>query len=181
MWAVVVVSFVLVVYAAVLFNRLVGMRNLVKNGWADVDVYLKRRAELIPNLVETVKGYAAHESGTLEKLANARAAAMASLSVVERGAKEGAVTAEVHRALLLAEAYPELKASSNFGSLQGALSDTESKIAIARQYYNACVRDLNILVEGFPSNVVANLMGVRSEPFFEIVEMEDREVPTVSL
>lgn len=172
---------VIVVYVAVLYNRLISMRNLVKNGWADVDVYLKRRAELIPNLVETVKGYAAHESGTLERLTTARAGALAAMDVSDRGAKEGEVASQVHRALLIAENYPELKASTNFVSLQDALSDTESKIASARQYYNACVRDLNILIEGFPSNIVANLMSFRPQPFFEIVEMGDREAPSVEL
>jgi LemA protein len=169
----------LFVYIIVLFNRVVSMRNLTKNAWSDVDVYLKKRAELIPNLVATVKAYADHESNLFAKVAELRGQAMASGTGVERADTEGKLGSQVQKLLMVAESYPELRASENFQQLQRDLTDTEDKLAKARQYYNACIRDLNILVESFPSSVVAGMMGQRTQPFFELESPVEAQVPRV--
>lgn len=162
-----------------LYNGLVRMRQLTKNAWADVDVYLKRRAELIPNIVTAVKAYASHEATLFEAIATARSQALGAGSQTERADAEGKLGTAIHRALFLAEQYPELRASDNFLNLQRELSETESKIASARQYYNACVRDLNTKVEAFPSSLVAGVAGVKHGEYFEIEDPEQREVPSV--
>lgn len=179
-WFVVLGLAALLVYFIVLYNGVVSMRQRTRNAWSDVEVYLKRRAELIPNLVAAVKGYAAHESTLYEAIATARSAALGTHSVVERADAEGQLVTQVGRALILAERYPELKANENFLGLQRELSETETKIASARQYYNACVRDLNIKIEAFPSSLAASLTGVKPAEFFEVVEPSEREVPSVS-
>ncbi len=164
----------------VLYNRMVAMRRLTDNAWSDVDVYLKRRAELVPNLVEAVKGAAAYERTTLERLATARSEALSSRGPTpERAAAEAQISSGVTRAVALAEAYPELKASENFLKLQNDLSDVERLVASARQYYNACVRDYNTMIESFPQNLVAGTAGFKPRQFFEIEEYTEREAPTV--
>lgn len=163
----------------VLYNGLIRIRQLTQNAWADVDVYLKRRAELIPNLVTAVKAYASHEGTLFEALATARSHAMGAGNVVERADAETELGSAVHRAMFLAEQYPELRSSDNFLNLQRELSETETKIARARQYYNACVRDMNTKVEAFPSSLVAGLAGVKHGEYFQLDSASEREVPKV--
>jgi len=180
-----IVAVVAVVTAIVLglllsYNKLVGMRQLTRNAWSDVDVYLKRRSELIPNLVATVQGYATHEQGTLEKAVEARnRARLATASVSARSQAEQTVGSEVIHVLALAESYPDLKASHGFVELQAQLTEAEKLIANARQYYNACVRDYNTLIESFPSNIPANIFAFRQAEFFELDDIQEREAPKV--
>ena len=172
---------VIAIAVVILFNQLVGKRNMVNNGWADIDVQLKRRADLIPQLVTTVQGYAAHERQLFEDVIMKRNAAMqAGDNPGERGRKESALAAPVNKLLAVAEDYPDLKASENFAELQNELSDTENKIEMARRFYNGAVREMNVAVESFPGNLVAGLFGFRRRHFFEI-EMADRAVPTLDL
>ena len=180
MWIALLAAGVLLVAAIVLYNGIVSMRQLTRNAWSDVDVYLKRRAELIPNLVAAVKGYASHEQAVLEGLAEARSRAMQiNVPSSDKAAAEGIVGERLVRALALAEAYPDLKASDNFTQLQASLVDTEKQIASARQYFNACVRDLNIKIEAFPSSLIAGAMGVRPMEFFELDTALERDAPRV--
>lgn len=170
-----------VLWLIVQFNALIRLRQLVKNAWADVDVYLKRRAELIPNLVAAVKAYARHEQTVLEAVTEARAHALGLRGpTMDRAEAESALGAGLVRVLAIAEAYPELKASENFADLQRQLSETERHIASARQYYNACVRDYNTKIEAFPSNVVAMFGGFRHAQYFELEDGEQREAPKVA-
>lgn len=163
------------------FNALVGLRNLVRNAWADVDVYLKRRAELIPNLVESVRAYASHEQSVLEATAEARSRALVLQGPTgDRAAAEAQLGQAAHRVLLLAEQYPDLRAGENFRQLQHALAETEKTIASARQYYNACVRDFNTKIESFPSSLVAATMGLRPQEYFELDDPLEREAPSAS-
>ena len=184
MTAVLVVSGLIVallVLAIVLYNRLVAKRQMVNNGWADIDVQLKRRANLIPSLVETVKGYAAHERQLFEEITTKRTIAVqAGDDAKERGAAESALSRPVGRLMAVAEDYPDLKASDNFRQLQEELSDTESKIEMARRFYNGAVREMNTLAESFPSNLIAGPFGFRHADYFEI-ETADRAVPSVDL
>lgn len=180
LWAVVVVAALLVTVLVVFYNRLVGMRQLVRNAWSDVDVYLKRRSDLIPNLVAGVQGYAAHERNTLEATTEARSAALsAGRDIAERAAAERRLASRIGEVLFLAEQYPELKAQSNFLDLQRSLADTEKLVASARQYYNACVRDYNTMLEAFPSNVVASIGGFKPAEFFEVDDSLERLAPSV--
>lgn len=171
-----------IVFVGILaFNRLVQMRQLTRNAWADVDVFLKRRAQLIPNLVECVRGYASHEQTTLERVMQARGeAAAAGNAIGARSAAERHVGEGLGRLLVLAEQYPELRAASNFLQLQEELVATEKSIASARQYFNACVRDYNTLVESFPTNVIASIGGFRKAEFFELDDAIEREAPRVT-
>ncbi|HVL39719.1 MAG TPA: LemA family protein [Fimbriimonadaceae bacterium] len=162
------------------YNAIVSLRQLTRNAWADVDVYLKRRAELIPNLVAAVQAYAQHEQTALEKVMEARAKAIGMREATgERAETESQITSGVSRVLALAESYPELKASANFIQLQRELIDTEKLIAHARQFYNACVRDFNTRIESFPGNLVAGVAGARHMAFFEIENLAERDVPGV--
>lgn len=180
MWIALFAAGVVLVAGIVLYNGIVSMRQMTRNAWSDVDVYLKRRAELIPNLVAAVKGYASHEQAVLEGLAEARSRAMQiHVPSSDKAAAEGIVGERLVRALALAEAYPDLKASDNFTQLQASLVDTEKQIASARQYFNACVRDLNIKIEAFPSSLVAGAMGVRPMEFFELDTLSERDAPRV--
>jgi LemA protein len=164
----------------VLFNQLIAKRQMVNNGWADIDVQLKRRADLIPQLVTTVQAYAAHERQLFEEVAEKRNAALAAGdNAAQRGEAESALSKPVGRLIALGEAYPELKANQNFLDLQNALSDTENKIEMARRFYNGAVRELNTATETFPSNMVAGVFGVRKREYFEITNA-DRAVPNVS-
>lgn len=166
----------------VLFNQLIAKRQMVNNGWADIDVQLKRRADLIPQLVTTVQAYAAHERSLFEEVAERRNAALAAGdNAAARGVAESELSRPVGRIIALAEAYPDLKANQNFLDLQNELSDTESKIEMARRFYNGAVRELNTAVESFPSNIVAGLFGIAKRAFFEITNAGDRAVPTLGI
>ena len=154
---------------ALLYNQLVRRRQLVTNGWADIDVQLKRRSNLIPRLVETVKGYAAHERALFEEVVEKRnQAGDAGDDPDMRGAAETALSQPVAKLVAVAEDYPDLKANENFLKLQSELSDTETKIEMARRFYNGAVRELNIAVKSFPANLVAGPLGFAAQPFFEI-------------
>ncbi|HEX9645070.1 MAG TPA: LemA family protein [Acidimicrobiia bacterium] len=169
-----------VLAAAVIFvyNRLVRLRNRTDNAWAQVDVQLKRRYDLIPNLVETVKGYASHESETFQAVVAARSAAQAANGVEAQAEAENLLTGALRRLFALAEAYPQLRASENFQSLQGDLSDAENKIAVARQIYNDSALTYNNAVQTIPSNLVASIAGFRPTGYFE-VEDDARSAPSV--
>lgn len=165
----------------VLFNMLVQKRQLVRNGWSDIDVQLKRRADLIPSVVSVVQGYAAHERNLFDEIVAKRtAAAAAGDDPAARGAAERALSAPLGRVVALAESYPDLKANQNFLDLQRQLAETEDKIEMARRFYNGAVRELNTLVSSVPSNIVAGLAGFKTHAFFEI-EGADRAVPGVSI
>jgi LemA protein len=177
---VVVVLLVLVVgWAVVTYNGLITLRNLVQEAWRQIDVELTRRHDLIGNLVETVKGYAAHERGTLEAVVKARSAAMApGQSPAQQAESENMLSQALGRLLAIVEAYPDLKANENFMALQDELTSTEDRIASARRYYNATVRDLNTKVETVPSNIIAGVFNVERAEYFEAVG-EQREAPRV--
>ena len=162
------------------YNSLVGLRNRVKNAWSQIDVQLKRRHDLIPNLVETAKGYMTHERETLAAVTEARSRAMGAGTVAEKGAAESQLTQALSRFLVSVEAYPDLKANQNFLALQEELTSTENKIAFARQSYTDAVNFYNNKIEMFPSNVVAGMFNFRPETFFEIEEPAQREAPKVS-
>lgn len=180
-WVVLIIAASIAVALVVLYNRLVRSRQLVDEGWSGIDVQLKRRADLIPNLVSVVKGYAAHENKVLERVTKLRAEAVAQDAgdVTRRGRIESRLSVAIGRLLALVEAYPDLRASENFLELQQALSEVEDDIQMARRYYNGATRNLNVLVESFPSNLVAGLFGFRQRDFFEIGDT-DRAVPTVA-
>ena len=167
-WIVVAVVAVLVLWLVWIFNRLVSLRTRVDNGWSQIDVQLRRRADLIPNLVETVKGYAAHERELFEEVTQARARSMGAQGVTEQAAAENQLTAGLRQLLAVVEAYPDLKANENFLALQEELIGTESKIAYARQFYNDQVMRLNTSIQSFPSSLVARAFGFEERPFFEI-------------
>lgn len=178
----VIILIVLLIFIGT-YNGLVGLRNQVKNAWAQIDVQLKRRYDLIPNLVETVKGYAAHERQTLENVTNARnlAQSLASTAgVAERAKAEGELSGALSRLLAVVENYPNLKANQNFLALQEELTSTENKISFSRQYYNDSVLRYNNKTQMFPSNIVAGMTGFKQGDFFETKTAEEREVPRVS-
>ncbi|MEZ5996418.1 MAG: LemA family protein [Hyphomonadaceae bacterium] len=165
----------------IIFNGLVGRRQMVRNGWADIDVQLKRRADLIPRLVDTVKAYASHERQLFEEVASRRALAQeAGSDPAARGAAESEFSRPVARLMALAEAYPELKANQNFLELQKELADTEGKIEMARRFFNGAARELNTAAETFPGNLIAGLFGFQQTAYFEI-ETADRAAPSVSM
>src|SRR6478672_7482893 len=170
----------LVLWAVGVYNGLIKLRNLVQEAWRQIDVELKRRHDLIGNLVETVKGYAAHERGTLEDVMKARSAAMAGgQSPAQQAQSEGLLSQALGRLIAVAEAYPDLKANQNFLALQQELTSTEDRIASSRRYYNALVRELNTKVESVPSNIVANMAGVKRAEYFETPATE-AVAPSVS-
>jgi LemA protein len=170
-----VVLFIISVY-----NLLVGLRNQVDNAWSQIDVQLKRRHDLIPNLVETAKGYMKHERGTLEAVTNARAQAMGAKTVAEAAKAEGALGEALSKFLLVVESYPDLKANQNFLAVQEELSSTENKIAFARQAYNDQALFFNNKVQMFPSNVIAGMFSFAKRDFFEVKVEGEREAPKVS-
>ena len=178
-WIVLVVIVLVAFWAIAIFNKLVKNRNLVLEGWSGIDVQLKRRYDLIPNLVETVKGYARHEEGTLAKVVELRNAAGKAQTVAEKAPLETALTGMLRQVFALAEAYPDLKANQNFLDLQGRLTEIEEQIQFARRYYNGTARDMNILVQSFPSNIIANSFGFKQADYFEIELTTEREVPEV--
>ena len=169
-----------VFYVVSLYNQLVKLRNGAESAWSDIDVQLKRRYELIPNLVETVKGYAAHEQKTFAEVTQARSQAMQASGPGEKSAAEGNLSRVLKSLFAVAEAYPELRANQNFLSLQEELSNLENAIQNARRYYNAVVRDLNTRCEAFPSNVVASRFGFEKKEYFELDAPEERTAPSVS-
>jgi LemA protein len=162
-----------------MYNGLVQLKVRADNAWSDIDIQLKRRHDLIPNLVETVKGYAAHEKGTFENVARYRSAAMAATSTEDRAQAEGQLTRALRGLLAVAEAYPELKANAQFMSLQQQLTDLEEALQNSRRYYNAVVRDLNTKIQSFPSNIVAGMFNFQQRQFFEISDPAERAVPSV--
>ena len=180
-WIILLGALVVIAFAVIaIYNSLVGLNVRASNAWADIDVQLKRRHDLIPNVVETVKGYASHERQTLEAVVNARnrAVSVEGAGPAERGQAEGALTAALRGLFALAEAYPQLRAAENFAQLQGTLAAIEDAIQNARRYYNAVVRDLNTKIQQFPSNVVAGAFGFQNREFFEIPDTE-RATPQV--
>ncbi len=171
---------VVVIWAIASFNRLVTLVNRAKEAWSDIDVQLKRRYDLIPNLVSTVKGYAAHEQATFDKVTNARAQAMQATSADEKGKAENALSGTLKSLFAIAEAYPDLKANQNFLELQRELSDTENKIQAARRFYNGNVRDLNTSIQSFPSNIIAGVFGFTAREFFQLENEAAKEPVKVS-
>jgi LemA protein len=173
---------VLLLFFIATYNGLVRLRNQIKNAWSQIDVQLKRRHDLIPNLVETVKGYKIHERETLEAVTKARNIALgaASSGVGDRSRAEGELSSALARLLAVVERYPDLKANQNFLALQEELTSTENKISFARQFYNDSVLNLNNKIQMFPSNVVAGMTGFKTGEFFEVTAPAEREVPKVS-
>jgi LemA protein len=162
-----------------LYNRFIRGKNLMQEAWSGIDVQLKRRHDLIPNLVETAKGYMQYERSVLQEITELRSKSMSATSVGEKGAVENALSRTLRSLFAVAEAYPDLKANQNFLDLQKNLTDTEEQIQLARRYYNGTVRDFNILVEAFPSALVASMFGFKLAEFFEIEAVAEREVPSV--
>jgi LemA protein len=169
-----------VLYVIGTYNVFVGLRNQVDNAWSQIDVQLKRRHDLIPNLVETAKGYMQHERGTFEAVTNARAQAMGAKTVAEAAKAEGALGDALSKFMLVVENYPDLKANQNFLALQEELSSTENKIAFARQAYNDQAMFFNNRIQMFPSNIVAGIFTFTKRDFFEVSAAEEREAPKVS-
>jgi LemA protein len=179
LWIVIAIVVALVAALILLYNRLVTLRNRVENAWAQIDVQLKRRYDLIPNLVETVKGYASHERETFEAVTAARARAQSAQGPAEQGAAEGILGQALGRLFAVAEAYPELQADENFRQLQDELAQTENRIAVSRQVYNDTVLTYNTTIQTFPGLLVAGPFGFSKREFFE-VEGEAREAPRVA-
>ena len=179
-WIILGLVVLLAIYLIALYNGLVQKRNRVDNAWSQIEVQLKRRRDLIPNLVETVKGYAAHERGTFEAVTQARAAAAGAQGPAQTGVAEGILGAALGRLFAVAEAYPDLKANENFLDLQAQLQDTENKIAISRQVYNDTVLTYNNAIQVFPAVLIAGTLGFTRREFFEIEDAGDRELPAVS-
>jgi LemA protein len=182
-WIVLIILAAIAIYAIYIFNRLVSLRQLANEGWSGIDVQLKRRSDLVPNLVDSVKGYAAHERSVLEEVTAQRERARSAPAgdVAQRAQAEAALTAGLAKLMMLAEAYPELKASANFLTLQKELSELENEIQMSRRYYNGTVRNLNTLIQSVPSNIVAGIAGVTPRAYFEVSSDADRAVPQVSL
>jgi LemA protein len=181
-WVIVILVVVAVVLIAlvVLYNRFVRLRNRVDNSWAQIEVQLKRRWDLIPNLVEAVKGYASHERGTFEAVTEARAAAQGARTPAESAQAEGLLTQVLGRLFAVAEAYPELQADENFRQLQGTLEETENKVAVSRQIYNDTVLTYNNAIQTFPGVLLAGGLGFAQREFFELEDAAQREAPRVT-
>lgn len=175
-----VILAVLIFVSVGIYNGLVKLKNSSEQAWSDVDVQLKRRYDLVPNLVETVKGYASHEKETFEKVVQARNQAMQATSPGDKAQAENFLQSTLKSLFALAEAYPELKANQNFIELQTELANIEEQIQLARRYYNAVVRDLNIKIESVPSNVVATIFNFQKREYFELESSEERKAPEVS-
>lgn len=171
MWTIILVA--IAVMAIAIYNKLITLKNRVEEAWSDIEVQLKRRYDLIPNFVETVKGYASHEKDTLERVIQARNAAMSATGAAKGGA-ENTLSGALKSVFALAESYPDLKASENFKQLQLELSDTENKIQASRRFFNSNVRDYNTSLQTFPSNIFASIMGFKVRGFFEIEEQEKK-------
>jgi len=175
------IAVVVGVAVILIYNSIVRLRVLSDNAWADIDVQLKRRHDLVPNLVEAVKGAAGYERGTLEAVVEARSHAMTAQGPAARGEAEGALTVALRQFFALAESYPQLRAVESFGQLQTSLSQLEDAIQNARRYYNAVVRDLNTRIQQFPANLVAGMFGFTTREFFQLDADREREVPVVDV
>jgi LemA protein len=175
-YVIIIVAAIVVLWIVATFNRLITLKNRAKEAWSDIDVQLKRRHDLIPNLVETVKGYAAHEKEVFARVTEARARAMGAQTLKEKGEAENALSGTLKSLFAVAENYPQLRASENFLELQRELTDTENKIQAARRFYNGNVRDLNIKIETFPADVVAALFRFQKMEFFGAEESEREPV-----
>jgi len=173
------VVIVLVLWLIGVFNSLVRAHNRVKEAWSDISVQLKRRHDLIPNLVETVKGYVAHEAGVLEAVTKARTEAVTAGSMADKGQAENMLTGALGKLFALSEAYPTLKANENFAKLQDELSDTENKIQASRRFYNTNVMDFNTRIQVFPNNMIVSFLGFQKEEFFQLESAHEAELPEV--
>lgn len=179
---IILIAIFAVIFAVIsLYNRLVRQKNLVSEAWSGMDVQLKRRHDLIPNIVETVKGYASHEKGVLEKVTQLRNQAIGASSVDEKGQTENALSQSIKTLFAVAENYPNLKANENFLSLQKSLSETEDQIQMARRYYNGTVRDYQTLIQTFPVNMMASSFNFTPMQYFQLESDADRQVPNVKL
>lgn len=176
LWVVIAVVVLILFWAIYVFNHLITLNTRTDEAWSDIDVQLKRRYDLIPNLVETVKGYAKHEKSLFEKVTEERANAMGAKDLKEQAKAENQLSQTLKSIFAVAENYPELKANQNFAKLQDELTDTEDKIQAARRFYNANVRDFNIAIQVFPSSVVANMKGYKKRDLFEMAEAEKEPV-----
>ena len=181
LWAILIVAAAILLSAVIVFNRLVRTRQMANEAWSGIDVQLKRRSDLVPNLVEAVKGYAAHERSVLDEVTRLRAAARAlpADDIASRAQAEGALSLALGKLVALAENYPDLKASANFLDLQQQLSQLETQLQMARRYYNGAVRNQNVLVQSFPGNLVAGLFGFTQRDYFELSSESERAVPQV--
>ena len=178
LWVILIVLLILLFWFIGIFNGIVVLRNRAQEAWSDIDVQLKRRHDLIPNLIETVKGYAKHEASVFEQVTEARTAAISAKAPQDVADKENVLTGALKSVFAVAEAYPELKASDNFKELQGELTDTEDKIEAARRFYNGNVRDFNIKIQTFPNSIAAGIMNAQPFELFEAAEWE-KELPQV--
>jgi LemA protein len=179
-WVILIAVVLLIVILIGMYNSLVRLKVTTDNAWADIDVQLKRRYDLIPNLVETVKGYAGHEKDTLEAVINARNRAMSASSPADKAQAENMLSGTLKSLFALSEAYPQLRAIESFTSLQNTLSQIEDTVQNARRYYNAVVRDLNTKIQQFPTNIFAGMLGFKPREFFEVTAPAEREAPKVS-
>lgn len=172
----IIIVAVVIVWAIAIYNKLVRLKNGIENAWSQIDVQLRRRYDLIPNLVETVKGYAAHEKGVFEEVTKARAAMESAKTVAEQGEAQNMITNALRSVFAVAEAYPELKANQNFMMLQDELTNTEGKIALARQFYNDAVMSFNTMIQSFPSNIIANMFGFAQREYFPMEDVAKEPV-----
>lgn len=179
LWILLAVVVVVAIWLVMTYNGLITLKNQVDEAWSDIDVQLKRRYDLIPNLVATVKGYATHESGTFEKVTQARANAMNAQGAHDKAVAENMLSSTLKTLFSVAEAYPELKANANFAKLQDELSDTENKVQASRRFYNGNVRDFNTKLQVFPTNMIAGMLGFVKREFFEIGNESERNAPQV--
>jgi LemA protein len=178
-YVILAIAVILALWAVAIYNRLVKLRNICKEAWSGIDVQLKRRANLIPNLIETVKGYAKHESQIFKEVTEARTRAIGAKGPAEKASAESALSMGIRSLFAIAEDYPELKANENFLNLQQQLSGLEEQIQLARRYYNGAVRQFNTAIEIFPNNMVAGPFGFEKMEFFELQDEEKRQVPEV--
>lgn len=179
LWILLAIVLVIGLWLISTYNGLIQLRNQTDEAWSDIDVQLKRRYDLIPNLINTVKGYATHESSVFQQVSEARSIALGAKSPSEKAAAENALSSTLKTLFAVSEAYPELKANENFLKLQDELSDTENKIQASRRFYNGNVRDLNTKIQVFPTNIIANMIGFTKRDFFEISNATERETPEV--
>ena len=179
-WIILIALVLIILFLIGMYNSLVRLKVTTDNAWADIDVQLKRRYDLIPNLVETVKGYAGHEKGTLEAVINARNRAMSATSPGDKAQAENMLSGALKSLFALSEAYPQLRAIESFTSLQASLSQIEDTVQNSRRYYNAVVRDLNTKIQQFPTNIFANMLGFKPREFFEVSAPAEREAPKVN-
>ncbi|MCX6812048.1 MAG: LemA family protein [Candidatus Berkelbacteria bacterium] len=175
LWIILIIVILAILITAGIFNRLVTLKNRSEEAWSDIDVQLKRRHDLIPNLVESVKGYAKHEKELFEKITEARSNAISSKSMEDKAKAENQITAALKSVFAVAENYPTLKANENFIELQREITDTEDKIQAARRFYNGNIRDLNIAIESFPSNIIAGMFKYQKKELFELTDAGERE------